>query len=367
MRKLAQTLLLSLAFSASAIADVLTLREDAPTQYVVKKGDTLWDISALFLNTPWKWPELWGHNPQIENPHLIYPGDILRLVYTDDGQPRLVVANAETNNVVKVSPTKRTTIKRYQPVETLPLSEITSYLNYERILVAGEYDDAPMVLGGSTSTKRKVKGDIIYSQGDLEANVMYGIYNKIREFGEKGSQIYELELAGTTRVSKSADENGVVTLKVLSNKRDIAQGFKLFPLLDDQSLPANYTLSIPEQEINARILGASSRVTEFTKLEVVIIDAGKEHGLSTGNVLGIYNDSPVVYMQKGKPVYKEDASRYTKIIDSFREDSAKNELKMPTENTGEMVLFKVYDTVSYGIIMDANAAIRVNDVVKLPE
>ncbi|NTS78653.1 LysM peptidoglycan-binding domain-containing protein [Catenovulum sp. SM1970] len=368
MLKIAKSLLISLLAVGIAFADELTLRDDAPTQYVVKKGDTLWDISAMFLNSPWKWPELWGHNPQIDNPHLIYPGDILRLVYTADGQPRLVVAN--TSNVIKVSPTKRTTIKRYQPVETLPLSTITPYLSYERILLGPEYDDAPMVLGGDTHTKRKIEGDTIYAGGNLSPDEMYGIYTKSRQFGETNAEtgevaFYELELAGTARVMRLDEDRVSHKMKILNSRQTIKQGYRLLPLLSDKSLPANYTLTPPAEVISANIIGTSSKSREFSKLEVVIIDAGSEQGLATGNVMGVYSRSPQVVMQEGLPVYVEDASAFTKFVDQFEEN--KQILDLPTELVGQIVVFKVYDKVSYALVTEAEKVLRVDDYVGMPQ
>ncbi|WP_397471461.1 LysM peptidoglycan-binding domain-containing protein, partial [Rheinheimera sp.] len=107
----------------NVFADVLKIRDDAPANYVVKKGDTLWDISALYLNEPWLWPQLWQMNPQIDNPHLIYPGDTLTLTYDAQGRPRLIV----NDNVKRLSPGIRKTMKGGDAVSTLPLSMIRHY------------------------------------------------------------------------------------------------------------------------------------------------------------------------------------------------------------------------------------------------
>ncbi|WP_111979723.1 LysM peptidoglycan-binding domain-containing protein [Algibacillus agarilyticus] len=363
MLKIAQTVLLSLFLSAVAFADTLTIRDDAPSQYVVKKGDTLWDISAMYLNSPWMWPELWGKNPQIDNPHLIYPGDVLRLVYGADGQPRLVVASSQ--NVVKVSPTKRTTIKRYQPVETLPLSEITPYLRYERILMGDEFNNAPMLLGGTSHTKRKIAGNMVYAKGRLNIDEMYGVYKKSREIIDtEGDVYYELSLAGTARLIDYGGEGGTHKVRLLTNLMEMNQGDRLIPLLSDQSLPASYTLTIPEDNISTTILATSSKSSEFGKLEVVIINNGSNDGLRTGNVLGIYSASPNIMMEKGLPVYEEDASQFTRLMNKWQD---KKSHVMPVEVIGQMVVFKVYEEVSYALITKNNQVVRLQDTVGMPK
>ncbi|AWB66454.1 LysM domain-containing protein [Saccharobesus litoralis] len=365
MIKLLQIIALTFCVLGAALADRLTIKDDAPSQYIVKKGDTLWDISALYLNSPWRWPELWGQNPQIDNPHLIYPGDILRLVYDADGNPRLFIANSG-KDIIKVSPSKRTTIKRYQPVATLPLSVITPYLSYERILVGEEFDRAPMLIGGDTNSKRKVSGDLVYVQGTMDKDQMYGVYSIKRQYEVDEQAYYELNLAGTARVvnlAKDEDNKPLHSVKILTSRFDIAQGFRLVPLLTDKSLPANYTLTQPREGIQANVIGSSLDISEFGKLDVIVLDAGKSQGLETGNVLSIYAKSPTVMLQKGTPVYEEDASQFTKIINFFKSAVT---FEGQQEDVGKVVVFKVYDDVSYALITEAKRAVRKHDSVGMP-
>jgi hypothetical protein len=363
MLKLAKTILLSLCICGSALADVLTIKDDAPSQYVVKKGDTLWDISGMYLNSPWRWPELWGKNPQIDNPHLIYPGDVLRLVYGADGKPRLMVASGPS--VVKVSPSKRTTNKRYQPVETLPLKDIMPYLHHERILMGEEFDAAPMVLGGNHNTARKIAGDLIYVKGELQEHELYGIYKKKFECsGDVDDQkIYELELVATARVITHAQNEDVYKVRVLTSRSEVKLGDKILPLASDLSLPVNYTLTKPVEDLDAEILGGSIDIREYGKYDVVILNAGSEDGLETGNVVGVYAKSPEIMMQKGKPVYAEDASAYSRLVDDFND---KEKLVMPNENSGHLVVFKVYDKFSYALVTENSFPVRRGDKVGAP-
>ncbi|KMT66084.1 LysM peptidoglycan-binding domain-containing protein [Catenovulum maritimum] len=351
----------------SLFADVLKIRHDAPQEYVVKKGDTLWDISEVFLNTPWKWPKLWGMNPQIDNPHLIYPGDVLALIYDKDGQPRLVVK--ESKKIVKLSPSKRISYKDVKAINTIPLSVISPYLNYERALIETEYNQAAMVIGGDTNTKNKIDGDLLYASGELEVGHLYGIYRKVREYNSglfNTTYAEELVLTGTARAIEAEDDsqNRPARLRVLTSKQEIRSGDRLMSLLRDQTLPAIFTLSAPAQVIEAEILTASTNVKEFAKLEVVVINAGTEQGLKPGNVLGVYRQSPDIIMDSEKPIYVEDAGRFARFLDKI---NPFKQYDMPMENIGKLVVFKTYNNLSYALITDTQKALTIGDTVGLPE
>ena len=131
---LKQTILACLlaTLSQAAMADQLRLKAGYPESYVVQKGDTLWDISGKFLSKPWKWPEIWHANPQVANPHLIYPGDRLSLVYVD-GQPRIMLNRGASRGTIKLSPKVRST-PMAEAIPTIPLEAINSFLLSNRIV-----------------------------------------------------------------------------------------------------------------------------------------------------------------------------------------------------------------------------------------
>lgn len=347
-------------------ADVLTIKPNAPQEYVVKKGDTLWDISAIFLQSPWKWPKLWGMNPQIDNPHLIYPGDLLSLIYDKDGNPQLVL-NAGKKQV-KMTPGKRFTPKQVNPISTIALNVISPYLNYERALVETEYNDAAFVIGGETNTKVKVAGDLIYATGELVAGELYGIYRQSRALS-KGlfNKVYaeELILTGTARALELEDQqtDRPARLRVLTSKQEIRSGDRLMFLLRDHNLPAVFSLSEPKTQIEAEIISSSSSSSEFSKLEVVLINSGSKQDLRPGNVLGIYRKSPDVLIENGKAMYVEDANKFTQFKNSL---SPFKQFDMPVERVGEMVVFKTYNEMSYALITDTKKALSIGDLVSSP-
>ncbi|MCU4675878.1 LysM peptidoglycan-binding domain-containing protein [Catenovulum sp. 2E275] len=343
----------------ASFADVLKLKADAPANYVVKKGDTLWDISAIYLNSPWNWPKLWGNNLQIKDPHWIYPGDVLSLVFDVEGNPRLVVNQNKNKKQVKLSPEKRIVHKNLSAIATLPLNTIKPYLTNHRLVSVGEYNNAAILLGGDNKNKIKIEGDLLYSQGQLIANELYGIYrlsaNKSLLAGH--DEILEVELTGMARVIHS--ENSMSRLKLLNNLKEVLQGDILLPLSDDKALPVLFHLSAPKQNVDAKIIASASEFREFSKLEVVVINAGVNQLLETGNVLGIFRQSPSIAVKNGQPVYYEDAGYFTQLFSK--------EQTMPLEKVGDLVVFKVYQDASYALITDANRPLKIGDLVAQPE
>jgi hypothetical protein len=162
--------LVSALFAFQASADTLTLKKDHPDKYIVKKGDTLWDISGRFLTKPWLWPRLWDMNKQIKNPHWIYPGDRLRLTWVN-GQPKLVLDQSdarEGKRLVKLTPKVRIEENR-APVSTVELSEISQFLRADMVAdmntdlehapyVLGENNDSSIFIGARGKPRRSGRG-----------------------------------------------------------------------------------------------------------------------------------------------------------------------------------------------------------------
>ena len=154
----------ALLMSASVLANEVALNPDHPDRYVVVKGDTLWDISAKFLQYPWHWPEIWQVNPQVENPHLIYPGDELTLVYRD-GRPVLELSRGQ--QTYKLSPEMRE-IRMDEAIHTIPLSIIRPFLTKPRVVGAEVLDAAPYVVATSDERLLSGAGDIVYAKGIID-------------------------------------------------------------------------------------------------------------------------------------------------------------------------------------------------------
>ena len=348
----------------NVFADVLQIRDDAPASYVVKKGDTLWDISAMYLNEPWLWPQLWQMNPQIDNPHLIYPGDTLTLVYDAQGRPRLMV----NDNVKRLSPGVRKTMKGDDAVSTLPLSMIRHYLTFEQSLTDEQIAALPYILGSDANVKHSVADHTIYAKGVLEPGASYGVYRKGKPYIdlENGELLgYETTLVATARAFRAGREatedspTEAASLNVLSVKREIKQGDRLMPALEGQALPAFFVMQKPEFEVNGTIIDTTSNLREFSKWDIVVLNRGALNELKAGHMLGIYRNSPTVIDTENGPVYVEDANKLQKVLKNFSDDT----IALPREKVGELMVFKVSERSSFAIVTKTQRPIRVGDSI----
>ena len=371
-----------------SIAEELFLTENAPEEYVVVKGDTLWDISSIFLEQPWLWPQLWRLNPDITNPHLIYPGDVLKLVYDEQGEPMLVIDEPEIieepeviEEVVEVpeevvvikekpsfnwSPKIRQTAKK-TPINTLPLEVIAPYLRYDNMFNEAQLKNLPYVIGSDDGYKSSVTDFKVYVNGDLPVAKTYAIYTKGAEVIDPETEEslgYSMKLAGTGQVLKTGDIASKIpsTITVNSATQEIRAGSYVVPINDGQLYPAYFTMEAADKSINGSIISASSGGREFGKLEVVMINRGKVDKVKQGNVLSIYRKSPSVVDTSDGPMNSIEASAWNRLgkIDNFDYD-------MPIESLGKMMVFKVYENTSMALILTTSKPARLNDSVAAPK
>ena len=341
---------------SSIFADTLTLKSGHPDSYIVKKGDTLWDISAHFLNDPWRWPKLWGSNPQIANPHLIYPGDRLTLVFID-GEPRLVVKPH-----VRKSPEGRIMAKD-GAIPAIDLSLIQAYLVQNRVVDSRWFEQQPMVMGGESESKHHIINDIIYVQAELTVGDKLGVYAPGRQFvaPESGDNLgQEVIMTASGRVVESGP---ISKVRLLSNIRETKAGYRILPI-DDDSLMSAYFMP-KAATTTASVLAAEGNLREVGKLDVVYLDQGSNSGVEPGHVYSIFRDGQgIVIDGDGMPVKPEDRSTYEDLLSSL---SADNEIKMPDIYHGKLMVFKVFDKVSLGLILLNKKPVRVNDKLLQPD
>lgn len=362
-------IIVALGAAFSTYADVLKIKKDAPKQYVVKKGDTLWDISGVYLNEPWLWPELWQMNPQINNPHLIYPGDALALIYDAQGNPRLVINKAYR----KLSPQGRITPKGKNAITTLPLEMIRPYITYEQAIDSDDIKTKPYILGANENTKTQTLGHILYVKGDLKLHQAYAIYHKDKPYldPETGRVLaHRAAYVGMARAFRKGDAaNGEpASVRVESVKREIKQGDFLLPAMEGQMLPAYFNMHRPTQAVLGYVIASPSDSREFSTMDVVVLNLGSEQQVEVGHVLDIERQSPRVIDGPRGPRYTEDSSRFEKLMSNANEffgaepDDGSTVWKMPKEKVGELIVFKVYDNVSYALITKNQHPIRVGDI-----
>ncbi len=358
---------------------VASIRENTPRQYTVKSGDTLWAIAGHFLNDPWYWPELWSKNPQINNPHLIYPGDIISLIYVN-GQPVFQVSRngqvvnssagakqtqtqaatetqTKTNTFeqvhtggplrqVKLSPRIRATSLE-ESIKTIPLDAILQFTTRPQVITLEEWNDAPYIVGSDDKHLILSQGNRIYIKGELDKEKLrYSIYRKgDKLIDPKSGDLlgYESIYAGEARIIKYANPASAIINKA---KREIIVGDRLLST-DDSKINNLFFPKPPESDVEGEIISLFDAISGIAQYQIAVINLGKRDGLEVGNILATYTKGEVVR-------------------DRFEETEGQINVTLPNERSGMIMLFKIFDRVSYGLILEADRVIHRNDQVRTP-
>lgn len=359
-------LILSLSTcSLISLADQLKINDDAPKIHVVVKGDTLWDISAIFLEQPWLWPKLWRLNPEINNPHLIYPGDIIMLVFDEKGEPMLVLQPVKAS--YKWSPKIRQTSKGNKAIRLLPLEVIAPFIKYEHLFSAEQLEKLPYVIGSDEGYNSSINGFKVYINKELELAKTYAIYHKREEVIDletTDSLGFYVDLVATGQVLRTGNKNEKepATLKVSTAKREIRAGDFIVPVHEGQMYPSVLTMKAADKSLRGTIIKASSNGREFGKLEVVIVNRGTEHQVTVGDVMAIKRSSPSIVDTSRGPKYVMETLGWNRLLTSNGAN-----YKMPEERLGELIVFKVYQKASMALILRTEKPARLQDVVTAPE
>lgn len=331
--------LLGIWMVIAAFAAESPFNEDIPDQYVVKKGDTLWDISAFFLSKPWLWPEIWHVNPQIRNPHLIYPGDVISLIYID-GKPYLTVNRGRD---VKLSPEIREITDR-EPIPPIPLDAIDSFLSRSRVVDPGVLEAAPYVLAGEDKHVLSGMGDNFYARGDFSDQInFFGIY---RDGGPYVDPVTRELLGirakdiGSAKLKFINDDIG--TLGATRSTEEIRVNDRLLP---DEGRKINSTFhpSQPPEGTEGLIIAVEGGVNNGGFLDVVALNLGDRNSVKPGDLMAIY--------KKGETV---------------KDRVAGGMVTLPPERAGLLMIFRTFEKMSYGLILRSNRPTTVYDSVKNP-
>jgi len=365
LNKIIPTLLLTLALVAVR-ADTVTINPDHPDRYVVVKGDTLWDIAGRFLTEPWRWPEIWKVNPQIENPHLIYPGDVVSLTY-QDGSPVLTVDRSSAGargsaRRVKLSPEVRV-YDDADAIPAIPIDAIRHFLSRPLVINDDEEMDAmPYIVSSYDQHLVNGKGNRIYIRG-LSSDTgqsSYSIYRKGPAY-KRGEKIlgYEALYVGEAAMEKFGDPS---TATVTQSSREVLNGDRLMPL-SEKDISRDFIPRKPDNSVEGNIISVVDGLLEIGQYQIVVLDLGEMDGMESGTVLGIYQSGKVVTDKTGAksnwPLANTGIGEYLGTPKARGE-----EVKLPEEFAGVVMIFRTYDRVSYGIVMEAYGPLKVNDIVK---
>ena len=322
------------------------LREQAPLQYVVKKGDTLWGISNHFLQNAWEWPEIWYVNGQVRNPHKIFPGDVLSLMVRN-GRAQLVVTPATPLNEDRLSPQVRASALE-QPIPAIPIEAIRDFLQSPRIVTKEQIKQAPYVLDfvgehlmGGAAFKVYVR-KLPVNDSTIDYNVVrLGPPYKDPETNDLLG--YEAADVGYAEVETAASDPGIALLT--KTTREVLAGDYMIPI-DAESLDAYYYPHAPTGKVRGTIISVYDGVSQVGQYQVVTINRGSRDGIELGHVLTV--------MQSNR--FAKDP--YGSLGNS--------RVKLPDVKAGTMMVFKVAPRVSFALIMEATRSIKVLDKAVKP-
>ncbi len=330
--------------SMAAFADTVTLKEGHPESHTVVKGDTLWDISAKFLQDPWRWPEIWEVNPEIENPHLIYPGDLIFLSYVD-GRPVLKMKRGgdHNSNTVILSPYPRAS-KLDHAIPTIPYDAIRQFLDHPTVMTPDEVKHAAYIAASEEGRLISGTAHKVYVRGIPNTYSDFDIVRPGRPYyndPERKKEIlgYEAIKLATARVEAFGDP---ATLRIKHSSREVLVGDRLIPSRR-QGISQNFKPKAPEQQVSGQIISVPEGITRVSQFQIAVVNLGTSHGLKVGNILAV--------LQHGAQV---------------RDPITRKKVQLPDERAGIMMVVRTLDRFSYALVMEASRDIRLYDMVKNP-
>ena len=344
------------AEETKAPAKEIRVKAQHPRQYTVKKGDTLWGISSLFLQDPWYWPEIWQKNQQVANPHLIFPGDVLTLIYVD-GQPQMRVNEAQHKQVQQASDDIGLPVRKLSPkihtseleasIPSIPGDAIRQFLTKPRVVTKEQLENAPYIVGSEDDHLVLAEGNRVYIRGEIDKErVRFSVFRPGKELRDPETDEtlgYEAIHTGEVHIKAYDDPaSGDLTF----TEREVLIGDRL--LAEDKSKLENlYFPHVPDREVNAQIMELNEALTGVAQLQVVTIDRGERDGMEVGHVLSTYTNGSTVRDRHNK--------RSSKPV------------KLPNERSGLVMIFKTFDRVSYAITLESRRVIKNYDFLHTPK
>ena len=341
----------ALAFALSGLAagtagaappKPVMVKADAPDSYTVVKGDTLWGIAGRFTDAPWRWPELWDLNKdQIKNPHLIYPGDVIRL---DRLTGRLSIASGR-RDPNRLSPRVRDEGSTDEAIPSIPASIIEPFLSRPLVVEPEGLENAPTIVATEDNRVVIAAGSRAYVSGMAEGKPDSGwyIYRQGKALVDPDTEQtlgFEAMYLGTARQLRSGEP---ATVELTSTTEEVGKGDKLIPIGKPQVV--TYAPHAPATFVKGRVIsiyGARGRLAEEGQSAIVALNRGAADGLEIGHVLALYTQSSTVKVANGST------------------------LQTPEERYGLVFVFRVFERVSYALVMKVSRPVNNLDIVQTP-
>ena len=392
-----------IGFTTGLVADDVQLRADHPETYTVQKGDTLWDIAGRFLTQPWQWPEIWDSNPQIENPHLIYPGNVVALEFKD-GKPSLSIAQVDASEATPGTPVASVDVSRrnvklspaicesahVDAIQPIPLDAIQQFLTRPRVVTDRELGQSGYVVGSLDEGLAFGRGHRIYVRGlNQPSTNKYSIFRKGPVYldPDTGEVLgYEAEHVGDGLIERLGDP---ATVHIVTSNKEILKGDRLLPEMRDE-IP-EFVPHAPPADIDGKIISVIDGVSQIGQHQVVVLNRGGSDGLEPGHVLAIYQEGKVItdtiasdiadrQRQDDSQRAQEDGSFFSSVADDLRTvdrtlrdflgtpvtSTANVQVELPEERAGELMVSRTFDSVSYALVMNFQRPIHILDNVRNP-
>lgn len=343
------------SIAASPNINTPQLQSNAPNVYVVKKGDTLWDISGKFLKSPWRWPEIWASNKHVKNPHWIYPGDRL-LLCSLNGRPLIGRDEGDGCNGIIQRYSTQVTLRPQVRVEALddripviPLSNIKQWLERSAIVSAENIANTPYILGTSDGRVVAGVGQNVYVRGKgIVVGQRYAVYRKgepyYRTDGKNQKEMLGLELQQVASGVVLQTENDVSTLALSDSYNAEVRRGDLVMLEQDAGLPSIfYPTDAEEVKFGGQIIRVMGSISTVGKYGVVTVDRGIKQGAQVGQVFSVY--------QQGETV---------------KDPNTKEMVKLPNQKIGTLMLFRTFNDLSYGFVLASDLPIKVGAAIEAP-
>jgi LysM repeat protein len=329
------------------------IKPTAPTEYTVKRGDTLWGISSVFLKNPWQWPEIWYVNPKIQNPHLIYPGDVLVLAYGRDGRPQISI---EHESALRLNPALRSSPLN-EAIPTIPYASIAAFLSRPALLSRQEVKQAPYVLGFPDEHQAAGDDQIVYMRGlaDAATGARYSVIHVGDPIvdPDSGKTLGFMGIYASTAVLQRPAK--VSRTVLVDTARETLRGDCLIP--DSGTTPLNFTPRAPSQNVRGKIIAIVDSETLIGQYNIVAINRGTRSGVEPGTVLAIDQAGDVVNDRGPASYANDDTGNFLGIART---------VQLPSERAGTLLVFKSYDDMSYGLVVGSSTPMRIADVVRNP-
>lgn len=381
-------LILVAMLAGTAMAQDVSVRADHPDEYVVVKGDTLWDISGKFLEQPWQWPAIWHANPQIENPHLIYPGDRISLVYID-GQPRLLVNDGK--RTVRMSPGVRA-LQR-DAIPPIEWDAIKHFVTNARVLAPGSFSDLPYVVANESQRINSAVKDLTYVRG-IDGRIgeefaivrMRHIYydengvmkrGKHRRYAEhlRIEQEYPSDIWDSTMswrkknppvlgyefwdiaVGRLVKEGDPATLEIQSGRTEVKEGDFILPIDDFVYQAQFFPHAMTPVPDGLEVIALTQANYGSGHYQIIAINAGKSQGIESGHVFSAFRPGKRIQDEVKYPTGSWEAN---KTLNG-------DKVTLPDQFSAHILIFRVFDDVSYAIIMSGERPVRKHDKLKHPD